>query len=89
MNMKKDLCIAKFIVDHELASIGTSNMDMRSFHLNFEVNVFLYRTESTKKMVSEYVNDLRSSKEINYEVFQKRHLGYRFLSHIRITFSTF
>ena len=42
------------IVDHELASIGTSNMDMRSFHLNFEVNVFLYRTESTKKLVSEY-----------------------------------
>ena len=67
------------IVDHELASIGTSNMDMRSFHLNFEVNVFLYRTESTKKLVSEYVNDLRSSKEINYEVFQKRHLGYRLL----------
>ena len=47
------------IVDHELASIGTSNMDMRSFHLNFEVNVFLYRTESTKKLVREYVNDLR------------------------------
>src|SRR4051812_41884931 len=67
------------IVDHELASIGTSNMDMRSFHLNFEVNVFLYRTESTKKLVSEYVNDLRSSKKINYEVFQKRHLGYRLL----------
>ena len=67
------------IVDHELASIGTSNMDMRSFHLNFEVNVFLYRTESTKKLVSEYENDLHSSKRIDYEVFQKRNLGYRLL----------
>ncbi|WP_256593167.1 phospholipase D-like domain-containing protein, partial [Pseudomonas sp. 2822-15] len=26
------------IVDHDIASIGTANMDMRSFHLNFEVN---------------------------------------------------
>ena len=67
------------IVDHDFASIGTSNMDMRSFHLNFEVNAFLYRTESTKKLVSEYENDLHSSKRIDYEVFQKRNLGYRLL----------
>ncbi len=37
------------IVDREIASIGTANMDMRSFHLNFEVNAFLYRTASTQK----------------------------------------
>jgi cardiolipin synthase len=67
------------IVDDELASIGTSNMDMRSFHLNFEVNVFLYRTQSTKKLVTEYVKDLQNSRKIKYEVFQKRHFGYRLL----------
>ena len=38
------------IVDEELASIGTSNMDMRSFHLNFEVNAFLYRTKKYGKV---------------------------------------
>ena len=67
------------IVDHELASIGTSNMDMRSFHLNFEVNAFLYRTQSTEKLVREYLNDLKDSREIDAELFQKRHLGYRLL----------
>ena len=67
------------IVDHELASIGTSNMDMRSFHLNFEVNVFLYRTNSTEKLVTEYLNDLQDSKEIDGDEFKKRHLGYRLL----------
>ena len=67
------------IVDHELASIGTSNMDMRSFHLNFEVNAFLYRTQSTEKLVKEYLNDIRHSREIDRESFQKRHLGYRLL----------
>ena len=67
------------IIDGELASIGTSNMDMRSFHLNFEVNVFLYRTRSTQKLVSEYMDDLNNSKEIDNEKFKRRHLGYRIL----------
>jgi cardiolipin synthase A/B len=67
------------IVDHEIASIGTSNMDMRSFHLNFEVNAFLYRTRSTQKLVNDYLKDINNSKEIHIETFKKRHLGLRIL----------
>ncbi|MCA1056734.1 cardiolipin synthase [Rossellomorea aquimaris] len=67
------------IVDNELASIGTSNMDMRSFHLNFEVNAFLYKTSSTHSLVAEYKNDLEDSVELSHDEFQKRHLGYRIL----------
>ncbi|MBY0121015.1 cardiolipin synthase [Bacillus sp. S/N-304-OC-R1] len=65
------------IVDEELASIGTSNMDMRSFHLNFEVNAFLYRTRSTQKLVTEFLNDIKSSNEIELQTFKTRHIGYR------------
>ncbi|MBM7644035.1 cardiolipin synthase [Scopulibacillus daqui] len=60
------------IVDHELASIGTSNMDMRSFHLNFEVNAFLYRTDSTIQLVADFIDDLDHATEIDYESFKKR-----------------
>ncbi|GGH83998.1 cardiolipin synthase [Pullulanibacillus pueri] len=60
------------IVDHELASIGTANMDMRSFHLNFEVNAFLYRTESTIQLVADFIDDLENSVPIDWEVFKKR-----------------
>ncbi|MEW5569158.1 cardiolipin synthase [Rossellomorea marisflavi] len=67
------------IVDGELASIGTSNMDMRSFHLNFEVNAFLYKTESTLDLMTEYEHDLEHAEELSLDTFQKRHLGYRFL----------
>jgi cardiolipin synthase A/B len=67
------------IVDGELASIGTSNMDMRSFHLNFEVNAFLYKTSSTAKLVKEYEKDVLDSTEIIMEDFNKRHIGYRLL----------
>lgn len=60
------------IVDQELASIGTSNMDMRSFHLNFEVNAFLYKTKSTETLVQDFLTDIESSKEISLEEHQNR-----------------
>lgn len=67
------------IVDGELASIGTSNMDMRSFHLNFEVNAFLYRTRSTERLVSDFLNDINESKEIHLEDFKSRSLVERII----------
>lgn len=67
------------IVDHELASIGTSNMDMRSFHLNFEVNAFLFRTKSTQKLVAEFLNDLEYAKQLELDSFRKRHIGLRLI----------
>ncbi|MCP3742198.1 cardiolipin synthase [Rossellomorea sp. BNER] len=67
------------IVDEEFASMGTSNMDMRSFHLNFEVNAFLYKTNSTQTLVEEYKNDMKNSREITFEQFNKRHFGYRII----------
>lgn len=67
------------IVDGQLASIGTSNMDMRSFHLNFEVNAFLYKTNSTRKLVEEFENDMLHSKAIVLDDFNKRNLGFRLL----------
>jgi cardiolipin synthase len=65
------------VVDGELASIGTANMDMRSFHLNFEVNAFLYRTESTNELVRDFEDDFRHSKELTMESFRKRSIVSR------------
>jgi len=67
------------IVDNELASIGTANMDLRSFHLNFEVNAFLYETESIQKLVNDYLEDLEYSNLLSTEKFSKRHFGNRIL----------
>lgn len=77
------------IVDDTLASIGTSNMDMRSFHLNFEVNAFLYNTRSTDKLVREFIHDLKDSEELRLEDFKKRHLGYRLMESLSRLLSPF
>ncbi|RHW38984.1 cardiolipin synthase [Neobacillus notoginsengisoli] len=65
------------IVDGNLASIGTANMDMRSFHLNFEVNVFLYGTSSIRDLVEHYEQDIEHSEKIGAVDFYKRGLWNR------------
>ncbi len=58
-------------------------MDMRSFHLNFEVNAFLYDTDSIRKLVQDFKDDLEESSEIHVDRFHKRRL------HRRIVESTY
>ncbi|MGE7183268.1 cardiolipin synthase [Peribacillus sp. NPDC006672] len=67
------------IVDDQMASIGTTNMDMRSFHLNFEVNAFLYRTESTQQLVNDFLEDIKVSQEVEINAFSKRNIGLKVL----------
>jgi cardiolipin synthase A/B len=75
------------IVDAELASIGTANMDMRSFHLNFEVNAFLYQTDSTKKLVADYEQDIIDSQQLMRDKFKKRPFLFRLLESIARLYS--
>ncbi|MET3207161.1 UNVERIFIED_CONTAM: cardiolipin synthase [Paenibacillus sp. PvR008] len=67
------------IVDGEVATIGTANMDMRSFHLNFEVNALLIRTHSVQQMVADYERDLQSASLIVREEFMKKRLFKRLM----------
>lgn len=60
------------IVDGNIASIGTANMDMRSFHLNFEVNVFLYGSSSIRDLVAHYEEDMEDSELISPVKYYKR-----------------
>ncbi|WHY66925.1 cardiolipin synthase [Neobacillus sp. SuZ13] len=60
------------IVDGDLATIGTANMDMRSFRLNFEVNLFLIGAKSIQDLVSHYEEDLEDCLRIRPVEFYKR-----------------
>jgi cardiolipin synthase len=66
------------IVDGDMASIGTANLDMRSFHLNFEVNLFLIEAASIQDLVAQYKEDLNDCLRIRPVEFYKRGLAIRF-----------
>jgi len=60
------------IIDNILASVGTANMDMRSFFSNFELNAVLFDKESIQRLEADFLQDLKDSKEIKLDVFEKR-----------------
>jgi cardiolipin synthase A/B len=60
------------VVDHEIASVGTANIDVRSFRLNFEVNAFIYNKEFSKELTDHFYDDMNSSKELTLEAYRKR-----------------
>ncbi len=60
------------IIDDEIASIGTVNMDYRSFDLHFEVTAILFFDKAIKDLVNDFKEDLNNSKEILWENWKKR-----------------
>jgi cardiolipin synthase len=67
------------IIDSEVATIGTANMDMRSLNLNFEVNALLVKTTSVQKMVTDFERDLLSTNQMNSEQMKSKKLWERIL----------
>ena len=60
-----------------VASVGSANMDIRSFDLNFEVNAFMYDAGITKILEDDFLKDLHSSVEITKEWYRRRSGGLR------------
>ena len=60
------------VIDDSVCSIGTANMDIRSFELNFEVNAFIYSSQIAKQQKEILINDISKSKEITLEMYNSR-----------------
>ena len=60
------------VMDDAICSVGTANMDIRSFELNFEVNAFIYSCEISKKQRLIFENDILNSKEVTLDLYNSR-----------------
>jgi len=60
------------MIDSLLSSVGTANMDIRSFKLNFECNAFIYDQNVTMKLDEQFLRDIEDSTRIEYEWYMKR-----------------
>lgn len=60
------------VIDDEICSIGTANMDTRSFELNFEVNAFIYSEVISKEQKAEFEKDILKSEELTLEKYKSR-----------------
>ena len=75
------------VIDDSVVSIGTANMDTRSFELNFEVNAFIYSDEMAKEHREAFEKDLKRSKELTLEDYKKRSNSVKFKEGLSKLFS--
>ncbi len=60
------------IIDDLLASVGTANMDMRSFFYNFEMTALLFDPDTIARLESDFQQDLADSVPILPKAFAER-----------------
>jgi cardiolipin synthase len=60
------------MIDDEMVSIGTTNFDVRSFYLNFEVNAFIFDEEEAVRQRRTFEEDIKSSTLLTKEKYEAR-----------------
>lgn len=75
---KKGFLHSKFcVVDDEIVSAGTCNMDLRSFFLHYEINSIIYDREIACKFRDIFKEDVTFSHKITIEEYAKQPLLIR------------
>ena len=64
-------------VDGLVGCVGTANMDIRSFSLNFEVNAVIYSAKTAKKLEKVYERDILKCKQITRKMYRQRSMFIR------------
>ena len=62
------------VADDDWCTVGSSNMDQRSFDNNFEVNAFIYDEAVAKEVKTQFFVDAEHCRELNIEEWRERPL---------------
>lgn len=66
------------VVDEEVAFIGTVNMDIRSFYINFEIAAVVQDKTLCRQMVQHFADDIGNSRLIDAEAWANRPRLHKF-----------
>jgi cardiolipin synthase len=71
-----------FIVDGEMVSVGSTNLDIRSFRLNDEASLNVYDRAFAERMTTVFDADLTKAVRYTYETWQRRPWTEKFIETI-------
>lgn len=60
------------VVDDVFSTVGTTNMDYRSFNINFEINAMIYDKEKSLELKADFLEDLKDSEAIDKQRWLNR-----------------
>jgi cardiolipin synthase A/B len=67
------------LMDHDLAGIGTTNLDNRSFFLNFEVMGFLTSSTFITSVETMLLNDISDSRLVDFSEYDRKPIWFRLI----------
>jgi cardiolipin synthase len=74
------------VIDGVWATIGSTNLDNRSFALNAELNLILYSRPVAVQLERIFADDLRYSRRITLSSWQTRPVWQRLLELVSVPF---
>lgn len=66
------------IIDDIFSSVGTANMDIRSFDQNFEINALIYNEAIAISLKKSFKQDIKTSEQILLDNYSKRSNVHKF-----------
>jgi cardiolipin synthase len=75
-------------IDSKISTVGTANMDIRSFELNYEINAVIYDSEVTEQLESQFYLDLNSSTRLTEEAYEATPIHIKAFEAISKVFSS-
>lgn len=76
------------IIDQRMVSVGSTNFDMRSFHLNDEASLNIYDTNFAKAMTRIFEQDIERCRHYDYAMWHKRPFRQKVLEKIFLPFKS-
>jgi cardiolipin synthase len=67
------------VIDSMWATVGSTNLDRRSFELNEELNLVVYNGDIARRLERVFVDDLERSRQVTYEQWKNRGIVSRVL----------
>ena len=74
------------VIDSVWATVGSTNLDRRSFELNEELNLVVYGADVAGRLERVFVEDLGQSREVTYEQWRNRGIKGRILEILSVPF---
>ncbi|WP_283720079.1 cardiolipin synthase [Clostridium perfringens] len=74
-------------IDGKICTLGTANMDIRSFELNYEINTVIYDKEITCKLDALFFEDLLKCRHFKIEEYEKSTKFDKFIEGVTRIFS--
>jgi cardiolipin synthase len=88
--MEHEILHAKvMLIDGNQAVTGSANLDQRSFHRNFEINLIITDEAFGTQIQSKLLEDFRNSRQINLVDHEKRGIITRALEKVINLFGWF